>query len=165
MSTELMMPSNYIILCGLLLLLSSVFPASGSFPVSLHFASSGQSSGASASVFPMNIQGLFPLGLTGLISLQSEGLLRVFSSTTIWKHQFSVLSLLYGPTLTSVHEDWQNHSLTMVVSKVLGFNLWVVKIPWRRKWQPTPVYLPGKSHGKRSLAGYSSWDLKELDTS
>ena len=36
-----------------------------------------------------------------------------------------------------------------------GFNLWVGKIPWRRKWQPTSVFLPGKSHGQRSLAGYS----------
>jgi len=36
-----------------------------------------------------------------------------------------------------------------------GFNPWVRKIPWRRKWQPTPVLLPGKSHGQRSLAGYS----------
>ena len=36
-----------------------------------------------------------------------------------------------------------------------GFNPWVGKIPWRRKWQPTPVFLPGKSHGQRSLAGYS----------
>ena len=41
---------------------------------------------------------------------------------------------------------------------------WVGKIPWRRKWQPTPVFLPGKSYGQRSLAGYSSWDCKELDT-
>ena len=36
-----------------------------------------------------------------------------------------------------------------------GFDLWVWKVPWRRKWQPTPVFLPGKSHGQRSLAGYS----------
>ena len=41
--------------------------------------------------------------------------------------------------------------------KRLGFNLWVRKIPWRRKWQPTPVSLPGKSHGQRSLAGHSPW--------
>jgi len=41
---------------------------------------------------------------------------------------------------------------------------WVGKIPWRRKWQPTPVFLPGKSHGQRSLAGYSPWGCKELDT-
>ena len=66
------------------------FPASGSFPVSQFFTSGGQSIGvlASASVLPMKIQDWFPLGLTGLISLQSKGLSRVFSSTTIWKHQF-----------------------------------------------------------------------------
>ena len=44
-----------------------------------------------------------------------------------------------------------------------GFNPWVGKIPWRRKWQPTPVFLPEKSHGQRSLAGYSPWGLKESD--
>ena len=64
------------------------FPAWGSFPVSRLFASGSQSTGASASVFPMNIQGWFPLGLTGLFYLLSKGLSRVFSSTTIWKHQF-----------------------------------------------------------------------------
>ena len=64
------------------------FPALGSFPMSWLFASSGQSIGASASVFPMNIQGWFPLGLTSLISFLSKGLSRVFSSTTVWRHQF-----------------------------------------------------------------------------
>ena len=66
------------------------FPASGSFPMSQFFASGGQSirNSASASVFPMNIQGWFPLGLTALISLLFKGLLRVFPSTTVWKHQF-----------------------------------------------------------------------------
>ena len=64
------------------------FPASGSFPMSLFFASDGQSIGASASVLPMNIQSLFPLGLTDLISLLSKGHSRVFSSTTFQKHQF-----------------------------------------------------------------------------
>ena len=44
------------------------------------------------------------------------------------------------------------------------FNPWVRKIPWRRKWQPTLVCLPGKSHGQRSLVGYSPWGLKESDT-
>ena len=46
----------------------------------------------------------------------------------------------------------------------LGFNPWVRKIPWRRKWQPTPIVLPGKSHGWRSLAGYSLWGHKESNT-
>ena len=66
------------------------FPASGSFPMSQFFASGGQSTGASvsASVLPMSIQDWFPLGLTGWISLQSKGLSRVFSNTTVQKHQF-----------------------------------------------------------------------------
>ena len=42
------------------------------------------------------------------------------------------------------------------------FDPWVRKMPWRRKWQPTPVLLPGKSHGRRSLVGYSQWCRKEL---
>ena len=44
-----------------------------------------------------------------------------------------------------------------------GFNPWVGKIPWRKKWQHTPVFLPGESHGQRSLAGYSPWGFKESD--
>ena len=66
-------------------------PPSESFPMSWHFTSGGQSIGASASasVLPMNIQGWIPLGLTGFISLLSKGLSRVFSSTTVQKHQFS----------------------------------------------------------------------------
>ena len=69
------------------------FPASGTFPISQFFASGGQSIGVSASVFqwicPSNyIQGWFPLGWTGWISMQSKGLSRVFSNTTVQKHQF-----------------------------------------------------------------------------
>ena len=66
------------------------FPALGSFPMNWLFMSDGQSIEvwSSASVLPMNIQNWFPLGLTGLISSQTKGLFRVFSSTTIWKHQF-----------------------------------------------------------------------------
>ena len=66
------------------------FPASGSFPMSQFFASGGQTIGvsASASVLPMNIEDWFPLGWTDLISLQSKGLSRVFSNTTVQKHQF-----------------------------------------------------------------------------
>ena len=66
------------------------FPASGSFPMSQLFTSDGQSIGvsASASVLPMNIQDWFPFGWTGWVSLQSKGLSRVFSNTTVQKHQF-----------------------------------------------------------------------------
>ena len=79
--------------------------------MSQFFASFGQSIGASASasVLPMNIQGRFPLRLTGLI-LQSKGLSRVFSNTTVQKYQFSALSFLYGPILTSVPDYRKNHS-------------------------------------------------------
>ena len=81
------------------------FPASGYFPMSRLFASGGQSIGASASasVLPVNIQGWFPLELTGLISLQSKGLSRVFSSATVWRHQFFC-------ALKSVYNCWKNHS-------------------------------------------------------
>ena len=81
-------PSHPLLFPSLPCLLS--FPASGSFLMSQLFTSGGQSIGASASasVLPVNIQGWFPLALIGLISLQSKGLSRVFSSTTIWKHQF-----------------------------------------------------------------------------
>ena len=89
------------------------FPASVSFPMSQFFPSGGQSIGvsSSASVLPMNIQDWFPLGWTGWISLQSKGLPRIFSSTTFQKHHSSVLSFLYSPTLTSIHDYWKNHSL------------------------------------------------------
>ena len=80
----------HLILCCPLLLLSSIFPSIRVFSVSQLFTSGDQSIGASTSVsvLPMNIQGWFPLGLTSLISLLPKGLSRVFSSTTIWKHQF-----------------------------------------------------------------------------
>ena len=66
------------------------FQASGSFPMSQFFESGGQGTGvsASASVLQMNIQDWFPLGWTGWISLQSKGFSRVFSNTTVQKHQF-----------------------------------------------------------------------------
>ena len=71
------------------------FPASGSFPVSQFFAAGGRSIGVSAStsVLSMNIQDWFPLGWTGWISLQSKGLSRVFSNTTVQKHQFFIPQL------------------------------------------------------------------------
>ena len=67
---------------------SQHFPASGSFLMSRLFAWADQNIGALVSILPINIQGWFPLGWTGWISLQSKGLSRIFSSTTIWKHQF-----------------------------------------------------------------------------
>ena len=90
MSIELVMPSSHLILCVAFSSCPQSLPASGSFPRSQFFASGGQSIGvsASASVLPMNIQDWSPLGLTGWISLQSKGLTRVFSNTTVQRHQF-----------------------------------------------------------------------------
>ena len=87
------------------------FPASGSFLIHHFFASDGQSFGtsASASVFPMNVQGWFPLGLTGFIPLLSKGL------GTSPAPQFeginsSSLSLFHCPALTSIPDYWKKHS-------------------------------------------------------
>ena len=90
MSIELIMPSNHLILCRSLLLPPSSFPASGSFQMSQCFTSGGQNIGVSAlaSILPMNIQDWFPLGWTGWIYLQTKGLSRIFSNTTVQKHQF-----------------------------------------------------------------------------
>ena len=101
--------SSSVTLCSFCL---QSFPASGSFPMSHLFATCGQSIGASASasVLLMNIHGCFPLGLTGWISLLSKGLSRVFSSTTIRKHQLFGVCLLYGPALTTICDYWNNHS-------------------------------------------------------
>ena len=84
------------------------FPASGSFLMHLPFMSVDQSVGAlaSASVLPMNIQDWFPLGWTGWISLQSKGLSRVFSKSQFKSINYLALSLLNGPTLTSIHDYW-----------------------------------------------------------
>ena len=128
MSIELVMPSNHLILCHPLLLLPQSFSASGSFPVSQHFVSGGQSVRASASVLPMNIHGWFPLGWSGWISLQSPQVSSVFSNTTVRKHQF------FGaqPSLWSnshIHRWWLEKTIALTirtfVSKVMSllFNM------------------------------------------
>ena len=88
-------------------------PRSESFPMSQLFARGGPSIGvsASASVLPMNTQDWSPLWWTGWTSLKSKGLSRVFSNTTVQKHQSLALSFLHSPTLTSIHDHWKNHSL------------------------------------------------------
>ena len=103
------MPSNHLILSHPLLFLPSIFPSIRVFSESalrIRWPNTGAS--ASTSILPMNTQDWSPLGWTGLISLQSKGLSRVFSNTTVQKHQFS---FLYSPTLTFTHDHWKNHSL------------------------------------------------------
>ena len=161
MSIESVMPSNRLILSSSCL---QSFPASGSFQMSQFFASGGRSIrvSASTSVLPMNTHDWSPLDRTGWISLQSKGLSRVFSNTTVQKHQFfgaqlslgkgkgnplqcsclenpmdrgawwaaiygvtqsrtrlkrpssSSSSFLYGPTVTSIHDYWKNHSFDYI---------------------------------------------------
>ena len=88
------------------------FPALGSFLMSQLFTSGGQRIGASASasVFPMHIQGWFPLGLTSLISLQFKDSQESSPTPQCKSVNPSVLSLLYGPTLTCIHDYWKNHT-------------------------------------------------------
>ena len=80
----------------------------------------------------------------------------------------------------SMHKVWSNRKSLLVSIFFLGvpggslvknlsanagcrFDPWARNIPWRRKWQPTPVFWPRKSHGQRGLEGYSPWDCKESD--
>ena len=150
MSIELVMPLNHLVLCPPLLFLPSIFPASGSFPMIWPFASGGQNIGASASasVLPMNIQGWFSLGLTDFLAIQ--GTLKSLLQTTFWKHQFfgAQPSLWFNSHIhTWLLEKIYIYFLTLTlwnfVSKVtsLLFNM----IPWRRKRQPTPIFLLGNS--------------------
>ena len=106
MSIKLLMPFGHLVLFCPLLLLPSIFPSIRVFSSELaHCIKFGQSIRASALVLPMNRNGWFPLGLTGLISLQSRGLSRVFSNTTVQKHQFfSVQPLLWS---NSYIHTWQ----------------------------------------------------------
>ena len=75
------------------------------------------------------------------------------------KKFYSIFSFLkYIPWASQVVQWWRTY-LPMQETWVQS---WIGKIPWRRKWQPTPLFLPGKFHGQRSLAGYSSWDCKRV---
>ena len=109
MSIESVKPSSYLILCHPLLP-PSMFPSirvfSNQSVLHIRWPSIGVS--ASASVLPVNIQDWFPLRWIGWISLQSKGLSRVFSNTTVQKHQFFGTQF-YRPTLASVHNYWENH--------------------------------------------------------
>ena len=114
MSIESVMLSSRLILC-LPLLLPSVFPASGSFPVSRLFTSSGQSVGAivSASILPVNIHSWFSLGLTGLISLLSKDSQESSPAPQFESINSSALRFLYGPALTSYMTTRKTIDLTI----------------------------------------------------
>ena len=112
MSNKSVMPSNHLILCPPLLLLPSIFPSIRAFSneSALHIRWPKIGTSASASVLPVNIQDWFPLGLTGWISPCCPRDSLESSPTPQFKSINSLmLSLLYGPTLTSVHDYWKNH--------------------------------------------------------
>ena len=104
--------SNHLVFCHPLLLLPSIFPSirvfSNESVLRIRWPNIGVS--ASASVLPMNIQGWFPLGWTGWISLQSKDSQESSPTPQFKSISSSVLSFLYGPTLTSIHDYWKNHS-------------------------------------------------------
>ena len=108
MYTELVIPSIHLILCLPFLLLPSIFPSIRIFPHQSALGNRWPKYWSFTSVLPMSVHGWFPLGLIGLISLLFEGLSRVFSINTFQKHQ--LFGLLYGPTLTSIHDYKKNHS-------------------------------------------------------
>jgi len=105
-----------------------------------------------------------------------------FSHLFVRPHQTTILPFFFLGmvliTITHTHTHTHTHMYIWIsqVAQVVKnlpmhvdakrhqFDPWVGKIPWRRKWQPTPVFLPRKSHGQRSLAGYSPWGHKELGT-
>ena len=107
MSTESVMPSNRLILCCPLLFLPSIFPSIRVFSnESVLCISWPKYWSFSFSIVPMNIQAWFPLGLTVLISLLSKGLSRVFSSATVWNHQFFGAQLYFLWSSSHIH-TWQ----------------------------------------------------------
>ena len=126
MFIQSVMPSNHLILSCPLLLLPSIFPRTRVFSNELALFTSGdQSIGASASVLPKNIQGWFPVGLTGLISLHSKGLSRVFSSTTVQKHQF------FGAQPSSLWSNAHIHTWLLgksIVLTILTLEPWIPKL-------------------------------------
>ena len=137
MSTESVRLSNHLILCcPLLLLPSSIRVFSNELTLHIRCQSIGAS--ASASVFPMNIQSWFPLGLTGLISLQSKGLSRVFSSTTVQKHQFFSSQPFFFVQLSHLH---------MTTGKNISLTIWtfihkIISLPFNSLSRFVIAFLP-----------------------
>ena len=133
-------------------LLPSIFPSIRDFPVRQFFTSGGQSIGASASasVLPKNIQDWFPLGWTGWISLQSKELSRVFSNTTVQKHQFfcTQFSLYYS----DAGRDWGQEEKGTTEDEMAGWHHWLDGC--ESQWTP------GVVDGQGGLACCDSWGRK-----
>ena len=155
------MPSNRLVHCRPLLILPSVFPSIKIFSskLTLHIMWPKYQS-ISFSISPFNEYSeliSFRIDWFDLLAIQwsLRSLLQQHSlkASILWCSAFFMVGFLGGSDIKSV----------CLQCRRPGFNPWVGKIPWRRKWQLTPVLLPGKFHGLRSLVGYSPWGHKELD--
>ena len=111
MSIESVMPSNHLIVCRPFSSCSQSFPASGSSNESALRMKWPKYWSFHFSISPSNeYSGLISFRIDWFISLLSKGLTRVFPSTTVQNHKFFWASFLYGPTVTSIHDYWKNHS-------------------------------------------------------
>ena len=161
MSIESVMPSNHLILCRPLLLLPSIFPSISVF--------------SSKSAVQIRWPKYWSFGLSISPSYEYSGLIslrryRCFKNVAEYHGSTCMLSPLspsneYDQDLNLLNQNflpfggrWEQGSNS------LGFDSWFRKIPWRREWQPTQVFLPGESYGQRNLSDYSPWDRKESDT-
>ena len=152
------------------------FPESGSFPMSWPFTSGGQSWSFSFSVSPSNeYSGLILFRIDWFDLLAIQGTLKsVFQyhslKASILQHsaffmvQLSHPYMATGKTIALTgHPSWLSGKEPACQCKRHRFDPWVSEFPWRRKWQPTPVFFPGKSHRRgRSLVGYSPWGCKRV---
>ena len=159
-SIEPVKPSNHLILCHPLLLPSSIFPNIRVFPKSQFFTSGGQSIGVSAStsVLPVNIQDWFPLGWTGWIFWLSKGL-------SSGQHHNSKASILQCSAFFTVQlsHPYMTTGKTVVSTRWTSVDK-VMSLLFNMLSKPTLVFLPGESHGWRSLVGYSPWGRTESNT-
>ena len=183
-SIESLMPSNHLILCHPLLLLPSIFPCIKVFskesvlcirwPKYWSFSFNISTSNEYSGLISFRMDWLDLLAVQGTL----KSLLQYYSSKTsilrcsaffIVQLSYSYMTTWKTTALTRQTFAGKVMSLLFMVSTVAQwsriclqwkkhkFNSWIGKIPWRRKWLPTPVFLPGKSHGQRSLVDYSSW--------
>ena len=96
----------------------------------------------------------------------------LFFNLLVWCITLIELWILNHPCIPGINPTWAWHMILLMYAFCgkasahnvgAGFNPWVRKISWRRTWQPTPVFLPGKSHARRNLVGYSPWGHKESE--
>ena len=159
------MPSSHLILCRPLLLPPSIFPS-----IRVFLNESALCIGwpkywsFSFNISPSNEHpGLISFRMDWLDLLAVQGTLK-----SLLQHYSSKASILRRSAFFTVQlsHPYMTTGKTIALTRrtLVGFNPWVGKIPWRRKWQPTPVLLPGKFHGQRSLVNYSPRGHKESGT-